>query len=349
MPIDEEQDDLAESIKILATDDERLKSFGQLFANDSARKILQLLFNEEMTAARISQRTDISLQLVKYHLQKLQELGVVQISKTSKNSKSHDMKHYTAKSFSVVVVPPKLSEKTKSSRLLIHSFRHIYKVAGLGVATGISGMFSALQLQQGSRLTQDFASTVSPVPDVEQEGIAGEGGGGEDTLQATQPATQQQDASQKEPRQQDMPPEESMPQDDAPQVQDQSMAKMEDAPQEQAITAGTSETDSMAADDPAAVEMESADLDSDPSHALESAAPSEPVPPEYAELSSSLETQDGLSAGLDAIETLSDTASSSAALFPSSPFPELFLPLVAVTAVLGGLTIFYLAKYLKRS
>lgn len=127
------------------------------------------------------------------------------------------------------------------------------------------------------------------------------------------------------------------------------MAKMEDAPQEQAITAGTSETDSMAADDPAAVEMESADLDSDPSHALESAAPSEPVPPEYAELSSSLETQDGLSAGLDAIETLSDTASSSAALFPSSPFPELFLPLVAVTAVLGGLTIFYLAKYLKRS
>ena len=77
-------DDLTEKIKILATDDEKIKSFGELFTNDSSREILQLLFNEELTATQIAQKTDISLQLVKYHLNKLQSLGIVKISKIKK-------------------------------------------------------------------------------------------------------------------------------------------------------------------------------------------------------------------------------------------------------------------------
>ena len=140
-------DGLTEKIKILATDDEKIKSFGELFTNDSSREILQLLFNEEMTANQIAQKTDISLQLVKYHLNKLQDLGVVKISKVEKNSKSQDMKVYSATKFSIVIVPPKLSEKTKESKLLVRSFRHIYKVAGLAIATGVSGLFSLSQFQ----------------------------------------------------------------------------------------------------------------------------------------------------------------------------------------------------------
>jgi len=34
----------------MATDDEKIKSFGELLTNDSSRTILQLLFNEELTA-----------------------------------------------------------------------------------------------------------------------------------------------------------------------------------------------------------------------------------------------------------------------------------------------------------
>jgi DNA-binding transcriptional ArsR family regulator len=89
-------DDLTEKIKILATDDEKIKSFGEIFTNDSSREILQLLFNEELSATQIAQKSNVSLQLVKYHLNKLQDLGVVKISKIEKNSKSQDMKIYTA-------------------------------------------------------------------------------------------------------------------------------------------------------------------------------------------------------------------------------------------------------------
>ena len=114
MPADElPNDELIENIKILATDDEKIKSFGEIFTNDSSREILQLLFNEALSATQIAQKSNVSLQLVKYHLNKLQDLGVVKISKIEKNSKSQDMKIYTASKFSIVIVPPSLSEKTK--------------------------------------------------------------------------------------------------------------------------------------------------------------------------------------------------------------------------------------------
>ena len=64
------------------------------------------------------------------------------------------MKIYSATKFSIVIVPPKLSEKTKESKLLVRSFRHIYKVAGLGIATGISGLFSLSMLQQDRQLPE---------------------------------------------------------------------------------------------------------------------------------------------------------------------------------------------------
>jgi len=161
MSIDETSgDDITEKIKILATDDEKIKSFGELLTNDSSREILQLLFNEELSATQIAQKTDISLQLVKYHLIKLQDLGIVKIIKIEKNSKSQDMKIYTATQFSIVIVPPKLSKKTKESKLLVRSFRHIYKVAGLGIATGLSGLFSLSMLQQEKHIpVNDTIST----------------------------------------------------------------------------------------------------------------------------------------------------------------------------------------------
>ena len=147
------EDEITEKIKILATDDVKIKSFGELLTNDSSRAILQLLFNEELTALQIANKTGISLQLVKYHIIKLQDLGVVKITKTEKNSKSQDMKFYSASKFSMVIVPPKYSEKTKESKLLVRSFKHIYKMAGLGIAAGISGLMSLSLLQQENRIS----------------------------------------------------------------------------------------------------------------------------------------------------------------------------------------------------
>ena len=155
----ENKDEITEKIKIMATDDEKIKSFGELLTNDSSRTILQLLFNEELTALQISEKSGISLQLVKYHIIKLQDLGVVKITKIEKNSKSQDMKFYSASKFSMVIVPPKYSEKTKESKLLVRSFKHIYKIAGLGFAAGLSGLMSLSFLQQDTQVRVDLGES----------------------------------------------------------------------------------------------------------------------------------------------------------------------------------------------
>lgn len=164
---EENNDEITEKIKIIATDDEKIKSFGELLTNDSSRAILQLLFNEELTALQIAEKTGISLQLVKYHIIKLQDLGVVKVTKVEKNSKSQDMKFYSASKFSMVIVPPKYSEKTKESKLLVRSFKHIYKIAGLGIAAGVSGLLSLPLLLQERRVSVDLPEQQKQVSEIE--------------------------------------------------------------------------------------------------------------------------------------------------------------------------------------
>jgi DNA-binding transcriptional ArsR family regulator len=167
-------DEITEKIKIIATDDDKIKSFGELLTNDSSRAILQLLFNEELTALQIAEKTGISLQLVKYHIIKLQDLGVVKVTKTEKNSKSQDMKFYSASKFSMVIVPPKYSEKTKESKLLVRSFKHIYKIAGFAIAAGLSGLLSLTTLQQDTQIpveSRDIQEIQQTSPQDQDEGF----------------------------------------------------------------------------------------------------------------------------------------------------------------------------------
>ncbi len=88
---------------------------------------------------------------------------MVKISKIEKNSKSQDVKIYSASKFSLVIVPPELSEKTKESKLLVRSFRHIYKIAGLGIATGLSGLFSLSQFQNETIFVDNSAGNFFPI------------------------------------------------------------------------------------------------------------------------------------------------------------------------------------------
>lgn len=138
--------DMTEKIEIFSTDDEKIKSFGELLTNDSSRSILQLLFKEEMTANEIAQKTGVSLQLVKYHINKMKDMGIIKISKVEKNTKAQDMKYYTATKFAIVILPKTVSEKAKESKSLMRSFKILYKFAGVGIAT-VSAFFATQSVQ----------------------------------------------------------------------------------------------------------------------------------------------------------------------------------------------------------
>lgn len=137
---------ISDKVEILSTDDEKIKAIGEILSTDKSRKILTFLFNNALTANEISQKTEISLPLVIYHLKKMQEAGVVKITNVGKNTKSHDMKFYTIDKFAIVILPNQMSKPAKTSKSLFNSFTRIHRMATLG-AVCVAAWFSTKFLQ----------------------------------------------------------------------------------------------------------------------------------------------------------------------------------------------------------
>lgn len=140
---------ISDKVEILSTDDEKIKAIGEILSTDKSRKILTFLFNNSLTANEISQKTEISLPLVIYHLKKMQEAGVVKITNVGKNTKSHDMKFYTIDKFAIVILPNQMSKPAKTSKSLFNSFTRIHRMATLG-AVCVAAWFSTKFLHGSS-------------------------------------------------------------------------------------------------------------------------------------------------------------------------------------------------------
>ncbi len=160
---DKTRQTVPERVSIYDTDDERLRALGEVLITDVSRTILKLLFDETLTANEIATKTGFSLQLVRYHLKKLQDVGLVDIPKIGKNTKSHDMKYYHATKFAIVIIPSKFSEKTKSSKLLVRSFKSIYRLGAVGIVA-IGSWFAALALQGAGINTPDVGQQIQNIP-----------------------------------------------------------------------------------------------------------------------------------------------------------------------------------------
>ena len=151
---------IADRVEILSTEDLKLKSIGEILSSDSSRAILKILFNDSLTANQISQKTEISLPLVIYHLKKMQDTGVVKITSVGKNTKSHDMKFYTVDKLAIVILPAMMSEPAKKSKSLFNSFTRIHRLATLG-GVSIAAWFSSQIIQMR---TNDGMSDTSSLP-----------------------------------------------------------------------------------------------------------------------------------------------------------------------------------------
>ncbi len=153
---------IPERVGIYGTDDDRLRLLGEILVTDVSRTILKMLFENTFTANDIAIKTEYSLQLVRYHLKKMQDVGLVEISKIGKNTKSHDMKYYTATKFAIIILPSKFSEKAKTSKSLFRSLKSLYRFGAIGIAA-IGSWFATLAFQGNVKFT-DVPSGVSEVP-----------------------------------------------------------------------------------------------------------------------------------------------------------------------------------------
>lgn len=147
-----DEHNVSDKIEILSTEDQKLKSIGEILSSDSSRKILHLLFNQSFTANQIAQQTEMSLQLVIHHLKKMQSAGIVKITNVGKNTKSHDMKFYTIDKVALVILPSEMSKPAKNSKSLFNSFNRIHRLATLG-GISIAAWFSSQFLQNSTNMS----------------------------------------------------------------------------------------------------------------------------------------------------------------------------------------------------
>ena len=152
-----EDSKMVDAVNVFSLDDEEMKILAKVISNKSSISILNLLFDNEMTANEIAQKTNMSLQLVKHYLEKMQQIELIHVSKTGKNSKARDMNYYKASKLAIVITPSKITEKTKQSKLLLRSFHSISKVFGVGIVSAIAAM-SLVVVSAESRLLEPIKS-----------------------------------------------------------------------------------------------------------------------------------------------------------------------------------------------
>jgi DNA-binding transcriptional ArsR family regulator len=121
-----------ESIKIMSVDDQKIKTVGEVLSNDSSRAILKILADREMSANQISQDTDLSIALVAFHLKKMQDVGIIKVTKTGKSVKGQDVKYYSATNQSFLITP---SRRTES---ILGSVKRYSRFAAIGIAGLVS-------------------------------------------------------------------------------------------------------------------------------------------------------------------------------------------------------------------
>ncbi|HJT10332.1 MAG TPA: winged helix-turn-helix domain-containing protein [Candidatus Nitrosotalea sp.] len=163
--------DVRDKIEILSTEDDKIKTIGELLSNESSRNMLKILLDDTMTANQIAQKIGISLPLAIYHLKKMQELGIVSVS-----TNQDDSKYYTSSKFAFIITSSKVSEKAKTSKSLFNSLKRIYRFASIGFGGLVSwvvlqsmqsiqnpsGIRAPVNTTTGSTISQSSAPTMAP-------------------------------------------------------------------------------------------------------------------------------------------------------------------------------------------
>jgi len=157
IPMTDKNSITSDTVNIFSIDDEKMKVLANIISNKSSIVILNLLFQNELTANEIAQKSNMSLQLVKHYLDKMQQIDLICVSKIEKNSKARNMNYYKTSKFAIIITPSKITEKTKQSKSLLRSFNSISRFFGIVMSTTIAAL-SLIVVSAESRLLEPIRS-----------------------------------------------------------------------------------------------------------------------------------------------------------------------------------------------
>lgn len=83
-----------DKIKVFGSDDESLKILGELLSNETSRKIIRSLIEKEMYTNELSTKLGIRVSLIIHHLKKLENLGLLEISRKQIVRKGNNHRYF---------------------------------------------------------------------------------------------------------------------------------------------------------------------------------------------------------------------------------------------------------------
>lgn len=124
-----------------------MKKIGQVLSVPKSRKIYSILIEQQLNAKEIAKlvenKDNPRLPIIKYHLEKMIDIGLIVVEIKQQRRKGHYLKYYKAIP-NVLIVPPKFFTEISTNKTLHKTFKDIFKNVLVVFTMGCSILLSEL-------------------------------------------------------------------------------------------------------------------------------------------------------------------------------------------------------------
>ena len=131
---------------VFSSDDQKLKTLGEIFGNPTSRSMITIMIENELTAMQISDKLGLKINLVMYHLEKMLDIQIISITKQTKNSRGHQVNHYRAKQ-AVMIFSRDAKYRADKSKMLSDVIKRITKFSAIGIAGVFTWFVTSINIQ----------------------------------------------------------------------------------------------------------------------------------------------------------------------------------------------------------
>lgn len=144
----------------------KTKKLAETITSDTSRKILNYLTDKEGTESAIAESLKIPLPTVHYHLQKLQEAGLVIVEEFHYSQKGREVNHYKLANKYIIITPKKVTGLREKLKGILPVAGIVLLVSALlGLFTSKSTMFATGIEQKAMPIMQQNVIVKVPVSD----------------------------------------------------------------------------------------------------------------------------------------------------------------------------------------
>ena len=144
-----------DKIKVFDSDENKLKILGELLSNDTSRRMIKLLIEQESYTNQIAKLLDIRVSLVIHHLKKMEEIGILEIhnKKIVKKGKEH---RYFRMVPGLFVLLNQTKGEIKEKGILKNIFKEGIKFASIAIGAFSTYFIMASQVVENKIIDPPF-------------------------------------------------------------------------------------------------------------------------------------------------------------------------------------------------